>query len=187
MIPVTTFFTLFLPPTEKNRLAYLKSNPEIADSIIASSWVDGLMQSLSPNVPQLPDHVFQFVSNSNVKIYPSEEDLYMLRLVQHDLTEYALFLIQKWSKVIKDSHNQDSKDRERYLGTYGWRTASGKEYTPAADRLALELIGRGSLSTGASMLVNRFYFLLFTFPKHNHNYNTTTNKQKKTSGSLRRL
>ena len=140
----------------KSFVAYLKSSPEIADAIIAASWVDGLMQSLSPNVPKLPDHIFQFVSSSDVKIYPSGEVLYMLRLVQRDLTEYALFLIKKWSKVIKDAHNQHDTGEEIYRGAYGWRTASGKEYTPASDRLALELIGRGSLSTGASMLVNMY-------------------------------
>ncbi len=79
----------------------------------------------------------------------------MLRVVQRDLSEYALFLIQKWVKVIRDAHNQE-KGKEISIGPYGWRTEDNVEFTPAASRFMLEMKGRSSLTTGASYLVDMY-------------------------------
>lgn len=136
-------------------ISFLKENPAISDEIVSACWVDAYMQSFSPSVPLMEDKTFQFVSSSNTKVYPSPEVLHMLRVVQRDLSEYALFLIQKWVKVIKEAHEQE-KGKEMSMGPYGWRTENGDEFTTAASRFALEMKGRGSLTTGASYLVDLY-------------------------------
>ena len=134
-------------------ISYLKESPAISDEVVSACWVDAYKQSFSPSVPLMEDKTFQFVSSSNMKVYPSPEVLHMLRVVQRDLSEYALFLIQKWVKIIIDAHEQE-KGKEIYKGPYGYRTENGDEYTPAASQYALEMKGRSSLTTGASYLVD---------------------------------
>lgn len=137
-------------------VSFLKENQAIADAIISVSWIDDYIQSFSPSVPLLPDHVFQFVSSSGIKIYPSEEILFMLRIVQREIGDYALYQVQKWSGVITETYKKEMTIGQRSLGKYGWRTDTGEEFTPAAERFALELRGRGSLTQGASSLVNMY-------------------------------
>ena len=133
---------------------FVKETPSLSDSVISASWIDAGMQSLSPEVPET-GNLFQFSSSSGVKIYPSDEALYMLRVVQRDLTEYASFLIQKWSKVIDDAHKKEM-GKEWETGNYTVRAHSGEEYTSTCERFAFELRGRGSLTPGASLLVDMY-------------------------------
>lgn len=83
-------------------VAFLKDNPELADQIIRLSRIDGMLQSLSPDVPKVPEHLFQFVSSTGVKIYLPDDVLHMMRIVQRDAVEYTRFLLSKYSKVFDD-------------------------------------------------------------------------------------
>ncbi len=85
-------------------VAFLKENPELADHIIRSSWIDGIMQSLSPEVPEITEHLFQFVSSTGVKIYPPDDVLYMIRVVQRDTEEFVRFLLSKYTRIYDDYH-----------------------------------------------------------------------------------
>ena len=135
---------------------FLKNNPALADSIVSVSWVDALIQPDEKDIPDNPDgSPFQFTSSSGVKIYLPPEVLYMLRVVQRDLTEYASFLVQKWSKVIVSAHNETA-GKEWFTGGDGTRSRSGEEYISASHRFALELKGRGSLTPGASLIVDMY-------------------------------
>ncbi len=130
--------------------AFIKENPALADAIVAASWVDAGLQSFNPNVPELPDHTFQIKASSGVKIYPPDEVLYMLRVVQRDLEEYALFLIQKWSKVIQEA--MDDKQGRGVL--YDGYDAAGNEFVSAKQRYHLELKGQSSLTPGSSLIAD---------------------------------
>ena len=78
---------------------FIKGNPDAADKIISLSQYSEILQSDSPDVPELPDKVFQFVSSvTGVKIYPSEAVLRMLRVIQRDVEEYTGFLLDKYAK-----------------------------------------------------------------------------------------
>ena len=85
-------------------VAFLKENTELADHIIRSSWVDGTMQSLSPNVPEMTNNLFQFVSSTGVKIYLPDDVLYMMRVIQRDTEEFILFLLSKYNRIYDNYH-----------------------------------------------------------------------------------
>ena len=146
---------------DSSLVQFLKNVPAIADSIVSVSWVDALLQPDDPDIPDNPDgSPFQFSSSTGVKIYLPPEVLYMLRVVQRDLTEYAAFLVQKWGKVIQTAH-KESFGTEWAEGRYTTRAKSGKgytgkEYVSASQRFALELKGRGSLTPGASLIVDMY-------------------------------
>lgn len=136
--------------------AFIKESPALADAVVSASWVDGTIQSLSPDVPELPDHTYQIKASSGVKIYPPADVLYMLRVVQRDLSEYALFLIKKWSKVIDDTIKDAQRRGELSDTDCGCFDASGNEFVSAVDRYWLELKGRGSLTPGSSLIVDMY-------------------------------
>lgn len=136
--------------------AFIKENPALADVVVGASWVDAILQSCSPDVPAMPDHTFQIEGRAGVKIYPPAEVLYMLAVVQRDLKEYALFLLQKWSKVIHESHDDLQKRGEITETDQGYFDASGREYIPACERFSLELRGHGSLTPRSSLLVQMY-------------------------------
>jgi len=135
---------------------FLKNNPVLADSVVRVSWVDALLQPHDKDIPDSPDgSPFQFTSSTGVKIYLPAEVLYMLRVVQRDLSEYAAFLIEKWSKVIETAH-KESMGKVMFEGPSGTHFETGEEYTSASKRFALELMGRGSLTPGASHIVDMY-------------------------------
>lgn len=136
--------------------AFIKENPALADVVVGASWVDAILQSCSPDVPAMPDHTFQIEGRAGVKIYPPAEVLYMLAVVQRDLKEYALFLLQKWAKVIDDSHEEIKKRGAISVGPRGQFDSSGKEYVSALERFSLELRGHGSLTPSSSLLVQMY-------------------------------
>jgi len=136
--------------------AFIKENPALADAVVSASWVDAYLQSLDKNVPELPDHTYQVKASSGVKIYPPAEVLYMLRIVQRDLTDYALFLIQKWSKIIHDKHKESLTIGEVSETARGSFDSSGNEYMSPLECYSLELRGRSSLTPGSSLLVDMY-------------------------------
>ena len=93
-------------------VSMLKEVPELADSVIQVSRVDMYMQSFSPDVPAIPEHTFQFVSSTGVKIYPSNDVLYMLRVIQRDMDEYLQYLFSKYSKEY-DNYDEQVKEFTR--------------------------------------------------------------------------
>ena len=133
-------------------VTFIKENPTLADAVVAASWVDAGLQSFSPNVPELPENTFQIKASSGVKIYPPDEVLYMLRVVQRDLEEYALFLIQKWSKIIQEAMD----DRKARGVLYDGVDAAGNEFVSAKQRYHLELKGQSSLTPGSSLLADMY-------------------------------
>ena len=118
---------------------FVKNTPALADAVMLASWVDCGHQSISPDVPDT-GNLFQFVSSSGTKVYPSVDALFMLRVVQRDLEEYAAFLIKKYSRWIEESMKQ----------------GSGKSFSSASSRFWRELRGMGSLSPEEARLVDSF-------------------------------
>lgn len=120
-------------------VSLLKDVPEFADYVIQVSWVDGLMQSISPDVAAIPEHLYQFVSSTGVKIYPPDDVLYMLRVIQRDTEEYMKFLFSKYckeydnyceqvKKITKKSKNHEVAVIQRRGGTLEVDSKSGEEY-----------------------------------------------------------
>lgn len=145
---------------EPSLLELLKTSPQISDRIMSVSWVDAYAQpfELEREVPDNPDEklrCYQFVSSVGQKVYVPDEVLYMLRVVQRDLLEYAGFLVDKWSKVIEDYHN-GGRHIEGNHGQYTVRNSKGEEHVSAIQRFAYELQGRGSLTPGACHLVDMY-------------------------------
>jgi len=77
-----------------NFVAFLKENPALADAIISASYVDASDSSFSESIPET-DSPFQFVSSSGVKIYLPFMVLDVLRDIQKEISDYALYFIQK--------------------------------------------------------------------------------------------
>ena len=84
---------------QESFVKFLKETPELADAVVRSSSVDEILQSMSPNVPEMKDHLYQFVSSTGVKIYPSADVLHMLRVIQRDTEEYIRYLFSKYGRV----------------------------------------------------------------------------------------
>ena len=139
----------------ENFLQFIKENPSLADAVLSHAQYDALLQSNSPAVPENKGCPYQFISSSGEKIYLPEEMLLLLRIVQRDLIQYAEFLIQKWSKVLSDSHKEALQGGGIYESSFGsYFEKTGKEYTPARVRLINELNGYGSLSGSAAKVAH---------------------------------
>lgn len=90
-------------------VGFIKNNPDLADQVVSACWVNPAIQSIDPSVPAVPDHPFQFVSGSGVKVYLPPEVILMLVLVQRDLAEAAEISIRKHARVINDYYTGQSK------------------------------------------------------------------------------
>lgn len=138
-------------------LMFIKENPALADMVISHSWIDAVLQSFSPEVPENPDCPYQFISSTGAKIYLPAEVLYMLRVVQRDLIEYAGFMIEKWSKVIAAAHEQEKNAGPMGTGPSGtFAIKSGERIVSARSRFMLELAGRSGLTLDQSFIADAF-------------------------------
>ena len=66
-----------------------------------------------------------------------------------------LFHLPREVVLIEDAHNT-AIGKEIHMGSYGRRTETGGEYSSATERFVNERRGRGSITTGASMLVDMY-------------------------------
>lgn len=129
-------------------VAFIKSTPALADAVMSAMITDTTIQSFSPDVPDT-GNAFQFISSTGTKLYPPGDVLLMLRLVQRDLTEYASFLIEKYTDIIRDAFT------EAYERSAN-KNDSGENYISAGTRLMLDLKGRKGLTPSESLLVDAF-------------------------------
>ena len=134
---------------------FVKNTPALADAVMKASWIYTDHQSISPDVPDT-GNLFLFVSSSGTKVYPSVDALFMLRVVQRDLEEYAAFLIEKYTRWIEDAHKQASADAIRVTSSGSYFKTSGKSFSSASSRFWRELRGMGSLSPEEARLVDSF-------------------------------
>ena len=87
-------------------VSFIKESPEIVDLILKASWVSTDAQSVDPSVPEMEGSLFQIVGRSGVKIYPPDEVLLMLSLVQRETIEAIQFFIQKRMGTITDYYTK---------------------------------------------------------------------------------
>ena len=87
-------------------VSFLKECPDIVDLILKASWVSTEAQSVDPSVPEMGGSLFQIVGRSGVKIYPPNEVLLMLSLVQRETIEAIQFFIQKRMGTITDYYTK---------------------------------------------------------------------------------
>lgn len=149
-------------------VSLLKEIPELADSVIRASWVDGYMQSFSPDVPTIPEHLFQFVSSTGVKIYPPEDVLYMLRVIQQDAVEYLQFLFSKYSreydkyfeqvkKIARKTKNSEVEAVQGRDGLVEVNSQTGEEYPKKPINVFSDTLqGREGLSLDETRMLDLY-------------------------------
>lgn len=143
---------------ESSFVRFLKSNPKYADIIIRYSSVDCILQSFSPSVPKLEENTYQFISSSGEKIYPSDDVLYMLRVIQRDVYDQINYLLHKYCKVFevynKKKQAISDKAKTNYTETIARRGCvidingvSGIEYPKPPLNVFFDMLrGRDDLS-----------------------------------------
>jgi hypothetical protein len=119
-------------------LSFIKSTQKLADSVISSACIDCIIQPDSNSVPEF-DSLYQFISSTGAKIYLPDDSLYMLRLVQRDLSEYALFLIWKWSKRFERIYAAQKNAGEITVTGSGSYSKSGEKVPSAYDFFCSEM------------------------------------------------
>ena len=133
-------------------LAFLKENKSLADPIVSSSFVDLSENSLDINVPD-SGSPYQFVSSSGVKIYLPFDTIDMLSHVQHDLIEYARFLIEKYTRIFLETRHAP-KMRKIPLENEVDRLIS--EYSKSIGPLVKDLPGLIKVMFGPAICVSKF-------------------------------
>ena len=138
-------------------LMFIRENQALADMVVSHACYDAILQSENPAVPEMPDCPYQFVTSTGAKIYLPREILYMLRVVQRDLIEYAGFMIEKWSKVIASAHEQKAKAGAMWVGPDGTFSAkTGERIVTAESRFVLEMKDRSGLTLDQSFIADAF-------------------------------
>ena len=143
-------------------LQFIKERPGLADLVISASWVNPVINPPDSKVPNT-DSPFQFESSSGVRIYLPDEVIYMLRLVQRDLEEYAGFLIRKYSQTISDyrrpSAGQDRPQQSPLtsfsLDLEGASGLTPDEYSVVSMVRLMDEKGRIELAKQAAHIVHR--------------------------------
>jgi len=143
-------------------LQFIKERPGLADLVISASWVNPVVNPPDSKVPNT-DSPFQFESSSGVRIYLPDEVIYMLRLVQRDLEEYAGFLIRKYSQTISDyrrpSAGQDRPQQSPLtsfsLDLEGASGLTPDEYSVVSMVRLMDEKGRIELAKQAAHIVHR--------------------------------
>ena len=127
---------------------FLKETPALADAVIRASSVDEILQSMSPNVPEMKDHLYQFISSTGVKIYPSRDVLNMLRLIQRDTEDYIQYLFLKYGRVY-EKYQAEVQEALR-------KPDAGKTPKRLEDIFGDMLRGREDLSTEENHMLDMF-------------------------------
>ena len=170
-------------------VSLLKDVPELADSVIHTSCIDAQQQSVSPDVPAIPDHLYQFVSSTGIKIYPPDDVLYMLRVVQRDMDEYLLFLFSKYRKeydkymnrvknIQRKSKNNTIVETQKRGCFQDIDAETGEEYPKKPICVFSDkLHGQEGLSTDESCMLNLYRAI--SEEGKNIIYNTMIQERKK--------
>ena len=139
-------------------VSFLKECPDIVDMILKASWVSTEAQSVDPSVPEMDGSLFQIVGRSGVKIYPPDEVLLMLSLVQRETIEVIQFFIQKRMGTITDYYQRGEgppPERVYWLESQGMSGLSDDEASMISILRLMDGKGRKAMAEHGARIVHR--------------------------------